>query len=57
MALMSTVYHKYFNLEAIKLAFYRLQCWPDRMIKDQVGIRAFKAQLDKNCEHVHHKIK
>lgn len=53
---MSIVLQKYFNSEAIKLAFYRVQCWPDRMIKDQVGIRAFKAQLDKNCtdlsEHI-----
>lgn len=53
---MSTVYHKYFNPEAIKLAFYRVQCWPDRMIKDQVGIRAFKAQLDKNCEQLSEQI-
>ena len=49
---MSTVYHKYFNTEAIKLAFYRVQCWPDRMMKDQVGIRAFKTQLDKNCKQL-----
>lgn len=53
---MSSVYHKYFNPEAIKLAFYRVQCWPDRMIKDQVGIRAFKAQLDKNCEQLSEQI-
>ena len=49
---MSTVYHKYFNTEAIKLAFYRVQCWPDRMMKDQVGIRAFKTQFDKNCKQL-----
>jgi hypothetical protein len=53
---MSEVLKKYFNPEAIKLAFYRVQCWPDRMIKDQVGIRAFRAQIDENCsslsEHI-----
>jgi hypothetical protein len=49
---MSSVYKKYFNPEAIKLAFHRVQCWPDRMIKDQVGIRAFKSQLEQNCEQL-----
>lgn len=49
---MSDVLQKYFNKEAIQLAFHRVQCWPDRMIKDQVGIRAFKAQLYKNCEQL-----
>jgi hypothetical protein len=53
---MSIVLRKYFNSDTIKLTFYPVQCWPDRMIKDQVCIRAFKAQLDKNCtdlsEHI-----
>lgn len=49
---MSSVYHKYFNPDAIKLAFYRVQCWSDKMIKDQVGIRAFWSQLYKNCEQL-----
>ncbi len=49
---MSSVYQKYFNHDAIKLAFHRVQCWPERMIKDQVGIRAFRAQLDKNCDQL-----
>jgi len=38
------------------LAFYRVQFWPDRMIKDQVGIRAFKAQLDENCDRLSEQI-
>ena len=49
---MSNVLHKYFNPEAIKLAFYRVQCWPDRMVKDQIGIRAFKSELDENCKNL-----
>ncbi len=53
---MSEVLNKYFNVEAIKLAFFRVQCWPDRMTKDQVGIRAFKARLDKNCEQLSEQI-
>ena len=52
MTLMSSVYQKYFNPEAIKLAFCRVQCWPDRMVKDQVGIRAFKSELDENCKNL-----
>ena len=49
---MSDVLVKYFNPKSIELAFYRVQCWSDKMIKDQVGIRAFRSQLDKNCEQL-----
>ncbi len=47
---MSTVLQKYFNPSAIKLAFFRVQCWPDKLIKDQVGLRAFGKNLDDNCK-------
>ena len=53
---MSSVYQKYFNPEAIKLAYHRVQCWPDRMVKDQAGIRAFKADLEINCQNLSDKI-
>ena len=46
------VLEKYFNPEAIKLAFFRVQCWPDKMVKDQVGIRAFRTDVDKNCSEL-----
>jgi len=53
---MSEVLQNYFSTEAIKLAFHRVQCWPDRMIKDQVGIRAFKTKLDDNCSNLSNQI-
>lgn len=40
---------KYFSPENIKLAFYRVRCWPDKTVKDQVGIRAFGHDLENNC--------
>lgn len=36
---MSEILQKYFSPEATRLTFLRVQCWPDRMIKDQKGIR------------------
>ena len=50
---MANVLEKYFNSVAIKLAYHRVQCWPDRMVKDQAGIRAFKADLEINSESKH----
>lgn len=53
---MSEVLKKYFNPDALMLAFYRVQCWPDKMVKDQVGIRAFKENLENNCKILSDKI-
>lgn len=53
---MSTVYQKYFNTEAIELAFHRVQCWTDKTIKDQVGLRAFGGNLPANCKRLSEKI-
>jgi retron-type reverse transcriptase len=53
---MSSVYQKYFNPEAIKLAYHRVQCWPDKMTKDQGGVRAFKSNLEINCKNLSKKI-
>ena len=47
---MSKVLEKYFHPNAIKLAFLRVRCWPDRMVKDQVGLNAFGLNLDENCK-------
>lgn len=46
---MINVYSIYFSPDAIKLAFYRVQCWNDRMIKDRVGVKAFGNKLEENC--------
>ena len=53
---MSDILVKYFNPDAIKLAYYRVQCWPDKMVKDQGGIRAFKSDLENNCKNLSDKI-
>ena len=53
---MSHVLDKYFNPEAIKLAYHRVQCWTEKSIKDQGGIRAFKAELENNCKNLSDKI-
>lgn len=46
----------YFNTENLKLAYYRLVCWPERLVKDRFGIHAFGAQLDKNLKLLSEKI-
>lgn len=53
---MSKVLSKYFNPEAIKLAYNRVKCWSDRTTKDQVGIRAFGHNIDENCNSFSNKI-
>jgi retron-type reverse transcriptase len=53
---MSEVLEKYFNPDALKLAFNRVQCWSDKLIKDQVGIRSFKVDLENNCQNLSLKI-
>lgn len=47
---------KYFNPEAIKLAYFRVNCWQDRMVKDLLGMRAFADDLDINCKNLSEKI-
>jgi hypothetical protein len=53
---MSEVLFKYFGIESLKLAYHRVQCWPDKTIKDQVGLKAFGANLDANAKRLHDKI-
>jgi hypothetical protein len=53
---MSEVLFKYFNVEALKLAFYRVQCWPEKTVKDQVGLRAFGYNLEDNARRLSERI-
>ena len=53
---MDNALEKYFNPENIKLAYHRVQCWPERITKDQGGIRAFKSNLEINCKNLSKKI-
>lgn len=43
---MDKTFKNIFNPDAIKLAFYRVQSWPDKIVKD---IRAFDADRENNC--------
>ncbi len=53
---MKVVSEKYFNPESIELAYNRVKCWTDKTVKDQVGIRAFGHELEKNCHILSEKI-
>ena len=53
---MSDVLIKYFNPRSIELAFQRVQCWTDKMVKDQVGLRAFGVDLKGSCHALSEKI-
>ena len=50
------IFEIYFNPENLKLAYYRIVCWPERMVKDRFGIHAFGAQLDKNLKQLSEKL-
>jgi hypothetical protein len=45
---LNLVLTEYFNTENLKLAYYRVICWPDRLVKDRFGIHAFGANLETN---------
>jgi len=49
---MNNILEKYFNPSNLRLAYYRVQCWTDKTVKDQVGLRAFGLNLEENCEHL-----
>lgn len=46
----------YFSTDNFKLAYYRIVCWPERLVKDRFGIHAFGAQLDKNLKDLSEKL-
>jgi hypothetical protein len=54
---MNKTTEKYFNEENLKLAYYRVVCWPVRLVKDRYGINAFGANLDENCKNLVAKIR
>ena len=43
------ILNTYFSPANIKLAYHRVICWSDRLVKDRFGIHAFEANLDENC--------
>ena len=45
---MEKVLEVYFSPENLKLAYYRVLCWPERMVKDRIGIYAFGVNLEIN---------
>ena len=53
---MSEAFEKYFSPASLELAFRRAQCWPDKTVKDQVGLKAFGAKLEVNSRHLSKKI-
>jgi hypothetical protein len=53
---MNIVIYKYFSPKALELAFYRVKCWNDKLVKDQVGLRAFGADLENNCLKLSNKL-
>jgi hypothetical protein len=53
---MSDILYSYFNFDAVKLAFFRVQCWTDKTVKDQVGLKAFGTNLDINAKRLSEKI-
>lgn len=46
----------YFNIENLKLAYYRIVCWHKRLFKDRFGLNAFGAHLDKNVKQLSEKL-
>lgn len=50
------IFEFYFNPENLKLAYYRIVCWPERLVKDRFGIHAIGAQLDKNLNQLSEKL-
>ena len=53
---MNSVYKEYFNVDNLKLAYLRVKCWPDRLVKDRVGIHAFGSKLEDNLVYLSKKI-
>ena len=54
---MKSTTEKYFNEENLKLAYYRVVCWTERLVKDRFGINAFGSDLDENCKNLAEKLR
>lgn len=53
---MNTTLIKYFNIDNLELAYKRVICWPERLVKDRFGINAFGANLKVNLKELSDKI-
>ena len=53
---LNLVLAEYFNVDNLELAYYRVKCWPDRLVKDRFGINAFGANLENNLKLLSEKI-
>lgn len=51
-----TPFEIYFSTENLKLAYYRVVCSPERLVKDRFGIHAFGSSLDDNLKYLSDKI-
>jgi retron-type reverse transcriptase len=47
---------EYFSISNLKLAFFRVRCWTEKISKDQVGLRAFESSLEENCRVLSEKL-
>ena len=50
------VLEDYFSTENLMLAYLRVVRWPDRLVKDKVGIHAFGSILDENIVNLSKKL-
>jgi retron-type reverse transcriptase len=48
----NTTFETYFNADNLKLAYFRIKCWPERLVKDRFGIHAIGADLDINLQRL-----
>lgn len=46
------IFEIYFSTDNLRLAYFRIVCWPERLVKDRFGIQAFGAKLDKNLKQL-----
>ncbi len=50
---MNKVLSQYFNEKALLLAFERIKRWPNRAVKDTIGIKAFQLNIKENITSLH----
>lgn len=50
------VLNDYFNPENLLLAYHRVSVWPEVLIKDVVGLRAYENNLEENLKYLSDKI-
>jgi retron-type reverse transcriptase len=45
-----------FKVDKLRLAYFRVRCWTERISKDQVGLRAFSSDIDVNLSILSNKL-